>query len=149
MAHQTASGATLGISATAPVSYDETGFNDVNFTDVGEITNLGEFGKEWNLVTHSPLGSRGIQKSKGSYNNGTLNPALALDPGDAGQAAMLAARESQSSVYFAITLQDGTTYYMAGKVMSFKPNIGGSDDVVTASATIEIDPDEILEKAAA
>jgi hypothetical protein len=149
MAHQTASGVTLGISASAPATHDETGFDALTFTNVGEITNIGEFGKEWALVTHSPLGSRGIQKSKGSYNNGTLTPSLALDPDDAGQTAMTTARESQSSVYFAITLQDGTIFYLAGKVMSFKPNIGGNDDVVTASTTIEIDPEEILEKAAA
>ncbi|WP_197919313.1 hypothetical protein [Thiosulfatihalobacter marinus] len=149
MGHQTASGVTLGISNTAPATHDETGFDALTFTNVGELTNVGEFGKEWALVTHSPLASRGVKKSKGGYNNGTLNPALALDPDDAGQTAMKTALESDSNAYFAVTLQDGTIFYFEGLVMSFKPNIGGNDDVVTASASIEISPSAIIEKAAA
>ncbi|GAB5431291.1 MAG: hypothetical protein EpisKO_06610 [Epibacterium sp.] len=149
MAHQTASGVTLGISTAAPATHDITGFDALTFTNVGEITNVGEFGKEWSLVTHNPLATRGTKKGKGSFNNGTLSPALALDPDDAGQTAMKTALESDDPVYFAVTLQDGTIYYLTGLVMSFKPNIGGVDDVVTASTAIELTPDEILEKAAA
>ncbi|ABF64347.1 hypothetical protein TM1040_1662 [Ruegeria sp. TM1040] len=149
MAHQTASGVTLGISAAAPATHDITGFDALTFTSVGEITNVGEFGKEWQLVTHNPLATRGTKKGKGSFNNGTLSPSLALDPDDAGQAAMETALESDDPVYIAVTLQDGTIYYLVGLVMSFKPSIGGVDDVVTATTSIEIMPDEILKKAAA
>lgn len=148
MAHQTASGVTLGISIAAPATHDEAGFDALTLTTVGEITNVGEFGKEWALVTHNPLSTRGTKKGKGSFNNGTLNPSLALDPNDAGQTAMKTALESDDPAYFAVTLQDGTIYYLTGLVMSFKPNIGGVDDVVTASTTIELTPDAILEKAA-
>ena len=149
MAHQTASGVTLGISLAAPATHDITGFDALTFINVAEITNIGEFGKEWQLVTHNPLATRGTKKGKGSFNNGTLSPSLALDPDDAGQTAMKTALESDDPAYFVVTLQDGTIYYLTGLVMSFKPNIGGVDDVVTASTTIELTPDAILEKAAA
>ena len=149
MAHQTASGVTLGISTDAPATYDVAGLDALTFTSVGEVTNIGEFGKEWQLVTHNPLATRGTKKGKGSFNNGTLSPSLALDPDDAGQTAMKTALESDDPAYFVVTLQDGTIYYLTGLVMSFKPNIGGVDDVVTASTTIELTPDAILEKAAA
>lgn len=148
MSHQTASGVTLGLSLAAPASHTEVGFDALTIIPIGEITNVGEFGKEWALVTHSPLATRGTKKGKGSFNNGTLSPSLALDPGDAGQIAMETAKESDDNAYFSITLQDGTIFYLAGLVMSFKPNIGGVDDVVTASTTIEISPDAILQKAA-
>lgn len=148
MTHQTASGVTLGISLAAPATHDVAGFDALSFEPVGEITNVGEFGKEWATVTHNPLASRGTKKGKGSYNNGTLSPSLALDPSDAGQADMKTALDSDDAAYFAVTLQDGTIYYVVGLVMSFKPNIGGVDDVVTASTNIELTPDEILEKAA-
>ncbi|SMP32183.1 phage tail tube protein [Shimia sagamensis] len=146
MGHQTASGVTLGIYLTPPASHTEAGFDALTFIPVGEITNVGEFGKEWALVTHNPLASRGTKKGKGSFNNGTLSPSLALDPGDAGQTAMKTARDSDDNAYFAVTLQDGTVFYLEGLVMSFKPNIGGVDDVVTATTSIEIQPSEIIEK---
>jgi hypothetical protein len=149
MSHQTASGATLGISAAAPATHDIAGFDALTFTDVGEITNIGEFGKEWETVTHSPLSSRGVKKSKGSFNNGTLSPGLALDGSDGGQTAMSAALESEDPVYLKIQLKSGDIYYLTGLVMSFKANVGGNSDVVSASTNIELTHHEILKKPAA
>lgn len=150
MAWQTAAGASLAISSTsgAPATFDEAGYAALTYTTVGEITNIGEFSKEFALVTHQPLATRGVKKGKGSFNNGTLNPAMALDPDDAGQVLFSTALESDESWAFRITLQDGTEYYMMGKVMSFRPNIGGVDDVVTASPTVEVDSDPIVRVAA-
>lgn len=148
MAYQTASGVSLGISLTAPASLTQAGYDALSFTAVGEVTNMGEFGKEWELVTHLPLSSRGTKKGKGSFNNGTLNPALALDPKDAGQTAMKTALESDANAYFSITLQDGTVFYLEALVMSFKPNIGTTNDVVTATPALEVQPSSIIEKAA-
>lgn len=148
MGHQTASGVTLGIYAGSPATYDAAGFAAEAYTDVGEITNIGDFGKEWTEVTHLPLASRGVKKGKGSYNNGTLSPALALDPGDAGQTAMETALESDSPVSVKITLQDGTVYYLEALVMQFKPSIGGVDDVVTASTSLSVTPNPIVKVAA-
>lgn len=146
MAWQTAAGASFAIAATAgaPATFDEAGYSALTYTEVGEITNIGEFGKEFALVTHQPLSTRGVKKGKGSYNNGTLSPALALDNTDAGQVIMQGALESDKSFAFLITLQDGSKYYLMGKVMSFKPNVGSVDDVVTASPTVEVDSDPII-----
>lgn len=145
MAFQTAAGATLAISNAIPATYDAAGYGALTYTNVGEITNIGEFGKEFALVTHLPLSSRGVAKRKGSFNNGTLNPAMALDPSDAGQILMAAALESDAPSAFEITLQDGTVYYLMGLTMAFRPNVGGTDDVVTATCTIEVDDKPIVE----
>lgn len=149
MAWQTAAGASLAIAtAGAPATFDQAGYSALAYTEIGEITNIGEFGKEFNLVTHQPLATRGVKKGKGSYNNGSLSPSLALDPDDAGQVALEDASESDESRAFRITLQDGTSYYLMGKVMSFKKSVGGVDDVVTATPTIEVDSDPIIRVAA-
>ncbi|MEX0304097.1 MAG: hypothetical protein AB3N24_16885 [Leisingera sp.] len=148
MGHQTAAGASVGISLAAPATHDVTGFDALTFTPVGEITNIGEFGKEFALVTHNPLASRGTKKGKGSFNNGQLNPSMALDDGDAGQIAMETALDSDDPAYFAVTLQSGAIYYMESLVMAFKPSIGGVDDVVNASSSLEITDKAILKKAA-
>ncbi len=145
MGHQTAAGAILEMSLTAPATYDVAGFDAMSVNAIGEITNIGEFGKEFALVTHNPLASRATKKGKGSYNNGTLNPTLALDASDAGQTDMKTALDSDDPAYFILTLQGGEKFYFEGLVMSFKPSVGGTDDVVTASANIEITDKDILE----
>lgn len=150
MAWQTAAGASLAIATTSgpPTTFDNTGYATKTYTVIGEITNIGEFGKEFALVTHQPLATRGVKKGKGSYNNGTLSPALALDEADAGQILLRTALESDESFAFRITLQSGDAYYLMGKVMSYKPNVGGVDDVVTATPSIEVDSDPIVMVAA-
>lgn len=148
MGHQTAAGATIGISAAAPATFDAAGFGALSLTNIGEVTNIGEFGKEWALVTHQPLASRGTKKGKGSYNNGQITPTMALDNSDNGQIALEAALESDDPVYFGVTLQDGTVYYFEGLVMKLPPNVGGTDDTVTTSPTIEITDRDIVKVAA-
>lgn len=148
MAWQTAAGATLRMAEAAPATYDEAGYTAVVTVEVGEVTNIGSFGKEFALVQHQPLASRGVKKGKGSFNNGTLNPNLAVDGNDAGQALLRAALESDQAYTMEVELQDGTKYYMRGLVMSFRPTVGGVDDVVTASPTIEVTSDPIIEVAA-
>lgn len=151
MAWQTAAGAELAIAsaAGAPTTADAAGYGALAYVTIGEITNIGEFGKEFTLVTHQPLSTRGVKKGKGSFNNGTLTPTLALDPDDAGQTLLEQASESDDSWSFRVTLQDGTAYFMMGRVMSFKKSVGGVDDVVTATPTIEVDSDPIIRVAAA
>lgn len=144
MAFQTAAGATIAIANAIPATFTAVGYAALTYANIGEITNIGEFGKEFALVTHLPLAERGVAKRKGSFNNGTLNPAMALDPVDAGQILFEAALELDAPSAFEITLQDGTVYYLMGLVMAYKPNIGTTDDVVTATATIEVDAKPIV-----
>lgn len=145
VAFQTAAGATLAISNAIPATFNSAGYAALTYTEVGEITNIGEFGKEFALVTHLPLSRRGVAKRKGSFNNGTLNPTMALDSADAGQILFSASLESDSPSAFKITLQDDSVFYLMGLVMTFRPNVGTTDDVVTATATIEVDESPIVE----
>ena len=71
MTVRTSAGTTLKVSASAPATFDKAGYSALTFTAVGEITDLGEFGREYALVTHNPVGTRGTQKFKGSFNEGT------------------------------------------------------------------------------
>lgn len=143
MTVRTSAGTTLRISATAPATFDVSGYNTL-FTDsptpalVGEITDLGEFGREFALVTHNPVGTRGTQKFKGSFNEGTMALSLGLDTDDAGQILMKAASLSDNDYYFMVTTQNGDRYFFQGKVMTWKVGVGGVDQITTASATLEI-----------
>ena len=138
MTVQTSAGSTLAISAGVPATQDATGYNALTYTLVGEVTDLGEFGKEFNLVTHIPLASRRVQKFKGSYNNGTLAVTMGRDTTDAGQILMNTALGSDSPYAVRVTLQNGKKEYFQCVVMSYKTNVGSVDQITGATAALEI-----------
>jgi len=143
MTVRTSAGTTLRVTASAPATFNASGYNDL-FTAspvpplVGEVTDLGEFGREFALVTHNPVGTRGTQKFKGSFNEGTMTLSLGLDTDDAGQILMKAASLADDDYSFMVTTQNGDKYYFQGKVMSWKVGIGSVDSITTATATLEI-----------
>ena len=76
MTVRTSAGTTLRVTASAPATFNSAGYTTLFSTSpvpalVGEVTDLGEFGREYALVTHMPVGNRGTQKFKGSFNEGT------------------------------------------------------------------------------
>lgn len=143
MTVRTSAGTTLKVTSSAPATFDSSGYNAL-FTaspvpaTVGEITDLGEFGREFALVTHNPVGTRGTQKFKGSFNEGTISLSLGLDTDDAGQIIMKAASLSDNNFSFMVTTQSGDRYFFAAKVMSFKVGVGSVDSITTATSTLEL-----------
>lgn len=96
----TAAGARLYIGTTA-----SNGSTD-SYTEVGEVIGLGEFGRSYNEITYSPINSRGIQKFKGSYNDGSLPVTLGRDINDAGQAALRTALDVDADYNFKVVAND-------------------------------------------
>lgn len=141
MAIMTSAGSTLSIATGSPATFDATGYNALTYTVVGEVTDIGEFGREYATVTHSPVGSRGVKKLKGSYNNGSLNVQMARDTSNAGQTAMKAALLSDADYSFKVTLQDLTKVYFTGKVTSFKNSVGSVDQITGSTSVIELNSD--------
>ena len=138
MTVQTAAGATLGITSSAPASYDANGYSVLAYTLVGELTDLGELGRMYSLVTHQPLASRSTVKRKGSYNEGTMSLTMGLDNKDAGQSLLRAAAVSDNDFSFCLTLQNGDRSFFPAQVMSFKRSIGSVDKIVAATASLEL-----------
>ena len=139
MAVATTAGSTLGISSSNPATYDVTGYAALTFTEIGEITDFGEFGRQYNLVTHNPVASRGTQKFKGSFNEGTMSLTMALDTDDAGQVAVKAAVDSDANYSFKMTHHgSGDVYYFQAKVMSFRVGFSNVDAVTTATVELEL-----------
>jgi hypothetical protein len=139
MAVMTTAGSTLSIG-TAAATIDAAGFGAVSYTAVGEITDIGEFGKEFNLVTHNPIGNRQTKKFKGSFNNGSLQLQLAFDSADTGQDYITGtALGSDDSFSIKIVLQSGLIEYFTAKVMSFRINPGSVDSITSATVMLEID----------
>lgn len=144
---RTSAGSKLLVCASLPTEYTAAAFQALNWTEVAEITDLGEFGREYNQVTHSPLSSRRILKRKGSFNEGSMTVPMARDATDAGQILMTAASLSDDSYSFCIELQDGSRFYFSAQCMSYKTNVGGVDSITGRTAQLEVD-NAILEVAA-
>lgn len=136
----TSAGTKLYVSASAPATYNSAGFGALSWTEVGEITDFGEWGKESNLVTHNPVGSRQTVKRKGSYNNGAATLAMARVISDAGQVLIAAAADSDSSYSFKVLFQGGVNgQYFSAQTMKYTTNVGSVDNIFSAAVTLEID----------
>jgi hypothetical protein len=136
----TSAGTTLSIGA-APGTLNQAGYEAVSWVEIAEITDLGEVGKEYNLVTHNPVGNRQTFKRRGSFNTGQMTVQMARAPSDAGQADLIDGLESDDSVAFKMVLQDGTTLYFTAQIMSYKTSVGSVDSITSATVTLEIDSD--------
>lgn len=139
----TSAGSRLYVSPAGPATYDQAAFALLTWTEIGELSEMGEFGRQYNLVTFNILGDRRTVKRKGSYNDGTISAQMARVPSDAGQVILTAAVNSDVSVGVKVVLQDGTVFYMTAQIMSYTTNIGNVDQITSATVNFEIDNDII------
>jgi len=135
----TSAGSKIYVSATAPTTYDLSGFTALTWTEIGEVTDLGELGREYTKVEHKPLGDRKTVKRKGSYDDGAIDLEMALaSSSDAGQTLLKAASISDSSYSYKIVLQNSDAMYFSAQCMSFKISVGSVDDITSATCTLEL-----------
>ena len=138
MSVNTSAGSLLHVSAAAPATFDGAGYAAVIWSPVGEAVDLGDFGKKFALIKHNPVATRGTQKFKGSFDEGSIPLKLALDNDDAGQKILQAASVLDTKHSFKITLPSGAVYYFQAIVMDFV--VGGLtvDAVTSATVTLEL-----------
>lgn len=136
---QSSAGTTFAISASLPATLDASGFAALTYTQVAHVNDLGEFGADSTLITYTSLGQRVQGKLKGSINPGSTTVAMHRVISGAGQALMKTAQASDLSYSILVTIQDGTKFYFTAKVMSFVTKVGSVDNILSATAKIEID----------
>jgi len=129
-------GGFLSVSAAAPATYDASGYGDLTWTDVGEASEIPEFGAAYSPVTFTPLKTGIVNKFHGELNYGSITVPLGYDSADAGQIILLAALASKNEISFRETRSDGTIRFISGKVMSF-PRGQSVGSVNMASCNIE------------
>lgn len=139
----TSAGSKISVSANLPATYTKDGFESLTFSEVKEVVDLGEFGRQYNLVTHNPLSDRRTVKRKGSYNDGSVTVQMARVPSDAGQTILLAAVDSDASISVKVELQDDSVMYFSAQAMGYPTSVGTVDQITSASVVLEIDNDII------
>jgi hypothetical protein len=127
-----------------------------DYIEIGEITDFGSFGRQYQEIVAQAVGSRGDRKFKGTFNDGTMTLKVNRDPSDLGQAAAITARDSDSDYNFKIELNDDetggftnpTTITLKAKVMSYTLDMGGPNSMVQATIMLGIKSGSISETAA-
>lgn len=119
-------GSKLYVSSTLPASETKAGYTALTWVLVGDTTDIGEYGVEYNILEHTPIDSGITQKIKGNANYGSLSVKTGSVPADAGQVILLTASTSQNDYSFKIEKMDGDIDAFMGKVTSFKPTVQGN-----------------------
>ena len=149
MTSTTSAGSTLAITATAPATFDAAGYGAATFTEVGGIDKIGGIGAVFAKVEFQPL--KGPKdKHKGSRDNGSLAPSMALDEEDAGQILMRTASDDGTSkiYYFEVTYPTGAKRWFGGRVFGMPEVVDGADTIIMATPTVEIITDIVRGPAA-
>jgi hypothetical protein len=129
-------GGFLSVSASTPATFDADGYVALSWTEVGEASEIPEFGAAYSAVMFTSLKTGIENKFHGALNYGSITIPLGYDSTDAGQIILLAALASKDEISFRETRSDGTIRYIMGKVMSF-PRGQSVGSVNMASCNIE------------
>lgn len=142
-------GSKLYIGSTEVISSPD------DWVEIGNIASFGDFGRVYNEIKAESVGSRNVIKFKGTRDDGTLQITVNRDAADSGQAAVIAAIDSDLDYNWKITLNDkvvtqttSTTFIFAGKILSYQTKMGGPNNVVQADISIGITSGSITETAA-
>lgn len=149
MTVRTAAGTAIAIGTTQTNSLTDI------FTAIGEVRNIGDFGRVYDEINHSVLSDRNVQKFKGQRNDGNIDMEVGYDASDAGQTALIAALDSDSDYNFRITLNDatsvsgahGTMFHFKAKVMELVKMVGDANNIVRAKTKLAIKSGSITETA--
>lgn len=138
MALGTVAGTTVGVSAVLPATYTVAGYAALTFTNIGNIEDGGEHGREYAEVTFNPIDTRGTQKFKGSFNEGSKTLSIGYNSDDAGMIVLKTALNSDNDYAFKVAYPDGDIDYFIAKVMTVTKATGGVDSIRTASVTLAL-----------
>jgi hypothetical protein len=140
MSIHTAAGTKFSISASLPATNDAGGYAALTYTEVGEVTNIADFGANSNVVNHSPLSDPIIQKYKGSADMGGGSLDFASLKTDAGQILLKTAAAYNTYAPYSVKVEesDGSISYFKALFTSFVKKIGTIDNVVAASVNMAI-----------
>ena len=109
----------FAISTTAQnADLDQSGFEALTYTAVGNIGSLGEYGISTNALTYDTWNTVVDQKAKGRSNAGDPPLEVARLDSDAGQQAMIVAGAPNyyDAHAYKVTKQDGHIDYLRGLV---------------------------------
>jgi len=142
-------GVLVEVSAAAPATFDEAGYNALTYTSVGGFDQVPDFGnryedQQFDSITDGRIPFRGILDPGGG------EAGMADDPADAGQVILKAAFDAakgSAAARISMRIRDETGNYTAMQVhvSSWARSYGGANDIVRRSVTIRAIPGTVAE----
>lgn len=147
----------IGTTAAIDRTTDElalSSYEGDTWKEIKNVEGIGEFGDEAAAIEVSHLGDARKKRLKGTRDAGVIELTCNRDPEDAGQVALLVARDSDYDHNFKVVLNDkpaggtkASAIYFTGPVMSGRVGVTGVDEAIKLTAQIAINTD-ILEDTA-
>jgi len=132
-------GTTVSISASQPATEDQAGYEALTYTEVGEVTNIGEGGGTAQITNFVPVKSGIVHKRKGSRDYGTQSLEIAKDATDVGQVALQSGFDgANKDIIHSVKLDDGDeVVYFQGLISSFTTVRGDANTIISHNCNIE------------
>lgn len=138
MAVSTSAGTTLAISAAAPATYNAAGYEALTFTEIGEVSDLGDIpSRVYEIVSWRNIANRGESKAKGGFGLGSQTITVGIDPDDAGQTLVDTATNSDAVYSIEIAHPTLGTIYGRALVMGGPKSYGDVNTIATRTITLE------------
>lgn len=141
-------GAKFSISAAAPATYNAAGFAALTYTQIGELMSFGDRGQTFEDVNYNTLGDRATKHLKGTTDQPETEVEMAIDRDDAGQVLFKAAKNSDDEYSFKVEYSNGEIDYFQALVYSFVTVGGDANTIRTATASLRINYQDVIEVAA-
>ena len=138
----------LAVCATAPATFDGTGYAALTWVTVGGLLSIPDLGDTFAEVTANFMGTRRTQYAKGSVGGASGDVTCSYQVADAGQVILEAAYTSDCDIYARVTLSDTpcaagtvvpTKLYMPIKVFGdVVTGLGGPDNQLARTFSIRV-----------
>ena len=139
---RTTAGTVIEVTESLPATNDQAGWEALlDFSPIGEVTSIGDFGRTYETTEHKPLATRRTERLKTFYDDGQPDVEMALYEDDAGQVKLNALLPLDSPGGIKITDQAGNVDYYKARVNSFvKGFSAGAVQMATTQLDIADDP---------
>lgn len=139
MSGYTTAGTCLAVSAAAPATFDQVGYEALTWTGSGEVMNFGEQGAETEVVTYTLVCSNQTKKRLGTTNEGQQTFEAIFDSVNPAQVILEDGRSNGTPVSVRVSYSDGDVVYYQAYVTSNKRSSGGASDLIKLNTTVEIE----------
>jgi len=131
-------GTVVSVSAAAPATFDQAGYEALSFSEVTGVASIGEFGPSYEILNHVDLKDGITQKAHGALNYG--DPALQyrIVEADTGQGILDTALSARTTISLKVERASGLVQYVQTLVTSAPTSEGTSGAIYMKSSNLAL-----------
>jgi hypothetical protein len=113
-------GSTLACVASTPASEDQSGYEALSYTAIGNVVSIGEHGDTSEDVSFTLLQTGRVKHINGAKDGGEISVTIDYSRADAGLTLLEASNNSNTTHSFRITDSDGDDWYFQGVIANLR-----------------------------